>query len=62
MKDTFSQIGDADLDSHLGEKSQDHVSITGLRTITVNWVAGSPGDYIRVLTEFSPGATFELPD
>ena len=45
-----------------GLESSDRVSISGPRTITVDWSAGSPGDYIRVLTEFSPGAVFLLPD
>jgi hypothetical protein len=44
------------------EKPTDKVSILGPRTIRVDWRAGSPGDYIRVLTEFSPGAVFLLPD
>lgn len=45
-----------------GLEKSDHVYITGPRTIRVNWKASSPGDYIRVLTEFSPGAVFLLPD
>ena len=43
-----------------GLESGDSVTITGLQTITVNWTASTPGDYIRVLTDFSPGAT--VPD
>ncbi len=40
-----------------GLESGDAVVITGLQTISVNWAAGTPGDYIRVLTDFSPGAS-----
>jgi len=39
-----------------GLESGDSATITGLQTITVDWRAGTPGDYIRVLTDFSPGA------
>jgi hypothetical protein len=39
-----------------GLESGDKVRITGLRTLTVDWWASSPGDYIRVLTDFSPAA------
>ena len=39
-----------------GLEGGDTVTITGLDTITVDWSARSPGDYIRVLTDFSPGA------
>ena len=39
-----------------GLESGDTVTITGLKTINVDWSAGSPGDYIRVLTNFSPSA------
>ena len=44
-----------------GLESGDHVTITGLRTISVDWAASSPGDYIRVLTDFSPGAVVPIP-
>ena len=44
-----------------GLESGDHVTITGLNTIAVDWSAGSPGDYIRVLTDFSPGAVVPVP-
>lgn len=37
-----------------GLEPGDKVMITGLREISVNWTASSPGDYIRVLTAFSP--------
>jgi hypothetical protein len=39
-----------------GLEGGDSVAITGLKTITVDWTASNPGDYIRVLTDFSPGA------
>lgn len=39
-----------------GLESNDSVMITGLRQITVDFSASTPGDYIRVLTAFSPGA------
>ena len=43
------------------EAGQDTVTITGLRTITVDWYASTPGDYVRVLTDFSPGAVVPVP-
>jgi hypothetical protein len=43
------------------EPADDTVTITGLQTISVDWYAGSPGDYIRVLTEFSPAAAVPVP-
>ena len=39
-----------------GLEGGDFVTITGLQRVSVNWSAGSPGDYIRVLTAISPGA------
>lgn len=39
-----------------GLENTDSVTITDLTQIEVNWLAGTPGDYVRVLTEFSPGA------
>ncbi len=39
-----------------GLERTDSVTITDLTQIEVNWRAITPGDYIRVLTEFSPGA------
>lgn len=39
-----------------GLESGDNVSIIGLNMISVDWAAGTPGDYVRVLTAFSPGA------
>lgn len=44
-----------------GLESIDTITITGLQTITVDWTAGNPGDYIRVLTDFSPGAVVPVP-
>ncbi len=44
-----------------GLESGDVVTITGARQITVDLSASSPGDYIRVLTEFSPGAVVPEP-
>jgi PEP-CTERM motif len=35
----------------------DSVTISGPRQILFDTVASSPGDYVRVLTEFSPGTT-----
>lgn len=45
-----------------GLESGDSATISGLRTISVNWRASSPGDYIRVLTAFSPGASRSIPN
>lgn len=39
-----------------GLEAGDFVTITGLRQITIDFIARSPGDYVRVLTAFSPGA------
>jgi len=41
-----------------GLENNDHVSISSSdpKTIVVNWAADNPGDYIRVLTDFSPAA------
>jgi len=47
--------------SERGLESGDVVTITGLQMITVNWTASTPGDYIRVLTDFSPGAAVPEP-
>ena len=44
-----------------GLEGGDTVTITSLDTIIVDWSAGSPGDYIRVLTDFSPGAVIPIP-
>jgi hypothetical protein len=43
------------------ESDTDTVTITGLNSINVDWFAGTPGDYIRVLTDFSPGAVVPVP-
>lgn len=45
-----------------GLESIDKVKIIDEYTVSVNWKASSPGDYIRVITEYSPGATFLVPD
>ena len=42
-----------------GLEAIDSVSISGVRQISVNWRASNPGDYIRVLTQFSPAAVPE---
>jgi len=44
-----------------GLEGGDNVFISGLREITVNWTASSPGDYVRVLTAFSPAAVVPVP-
>jgi len=38
-----------------GIEGADTVSRTGAQQITVDWAASTPGDYIRILTVFSPG-------
>ncbi len=40
-----------------GLEPGDSVTISGPRQILFDTVASSPGDYVRVLTEFSPGTT-----
>ena len=45
-----------------GLEAGDTVTITGLRTIALDWTASTPGDYIRVLTAFSPGAQNAVPE
>lgn len=42
-----------------GLESGDHVTISGLRQIRFDTAASTPGDYVRVLTAFSPGAVPE---
>lgn len=44
-----------------GLEAGDSVTINGPRRIDVNWTASTPGDYVRVLTAFSPGATVPEP-
>lgn len=44
-----------------GLEPGDKITITGLRTITVDWFASTPGDFVRVLTDFSPGAVVPIP-
>jgi hypothetical protein len=40
----------------------DSVTISGPRQILFNTAASSPGDYVRVLTTFSPAAAAEVPE
>jgi hypothetical protein len=40
-----------------GLEGGDSVSIIGLSMISVDWFASTPGDYVRVLTTFSSGAS-----
>ena len=42
-----------------GLEAGDSVIISGLRQITIDLAASTPGDYVRVLTAFSPGAVPE---
>lgn len=44
-----------------GLESGDSVTIdpTNARRLLVDWSAGTPGDYVRVFTQFSPGAVPE---
>jgi hypothetical protein len=42
-----------------GLEGGDFVTITALNRIDVDWAASTPGDYVRVLTTFSPGAVPE---
>lgn len=44
-----------------GLEGGDSATISGLRSIFVDWTAGTPGDYVRVLTDFSPGAVVPIP-
>jgi hypothetical protein len=44
------------------EGGQDSVTISGPRQILFNVVASSPGDYIRVLTTFSPPDEIVIPE
>ena len=45
-----------------GLEAGDIVTISGPRQVSVNLSASSPGDYIRVLTAFSPSATPTVPE
>ena len=47
--------------SERGLELEDYVSINGARQIMFHTVASSPGDYVRVLTEFSPQRITSLP-
>ena len=40
----------------LEREQEDSVEIIDPRTVRVEWTAGSPGDYIRVITEYTPEA------
>jgi hypothetical protein len=42
-----------------GLEAGDVVTISGAQQISFDFSAGSPGDYIRVLTQYSPGAVPE---
>ena len=42
-----------------GLEAGDFATISGTRQISINFTATSPGDYIRVITAFSPGAVPE---
>jgi hypothetical protein len=46
-----------------GLESGDSATIDGSdpRRLNVSWTASTPGDYVRVLTEFSPGAVIPSP-
>ena len=44
-----------------GLESGDSAFLTNAMTVGVDWRASTPGDYIRVLTEFSPGGEVPLP-
>ena len=42
-----------------GLEAGDAVTLSGARQISIDFTASSPGDYVRVLTAFSPGAVPE---
>jgi hypothetical protein len=44
-----------------GLEAGDSATISGARQITFDTFASSPGDYVRVITAFSPGATVPEP-
>lgn len=44
-----------------GLEAGDSVTISGVRQINFDTFASSPGDYVRVITAFSPGATVPEP-
>jgi len=44
-----------------GLEGGDSVTISGLRSIAIDWTASTPGDYVRVLTDFSPAAVVPVP-
>jgi hypothetical protein len=45
-----------------GLEAGDSVTISGQRQILFDTTASSPGDYVRVLTAFSPGASTGVPE
>jgi hypothetical protein len=47
--------------SQRGLESGDSVTIsaTDPKTVDIDWTASTPGDYVRILTEFSPSAVPE---
>ncbi|MEO1659228.1 MAG: VPLPA-CTERM sorting domain-containing protein [Pseudomonadota bacterium] len=59
--DPFANTGVTYLsDSLRGLESNDSVSFSG-NTLTIDFRASSPGDYVRVFTDFSPGAVDPIP-
>ncbi len=58
--DSLANTGVTYLNSALrGLEAGDSVTISGTRQILFNVAASSPGDYVRVITAFSPGAVPE---
>jgi hypothetical protein len=45
-----------------GLEAGDSVTISGARQILFDTTASSPGDFVRVLTEFSPGTETGVPE
>jgi hypothetical protein len=44
-----------------GLEAGDSVTISGLKQVKVDWSAASPGDYVRVLTAYSPAGSVPEP-
>jgi len=44
-----------------GLEAGDSVVVSAARQISVDWAARTPGDYVRVLTTFSPGGDGQVP-
>ena len=60
LSDGLANTGVNYLNSALrGLEAGDFATISGTRQILFNVAAGSPGDYVRVITAFSPGAVPE---